>query len=182
MPAIMFPTQHATWTEGPSLPTERPDAITRGYKEHLINPSPHPLRSKEEEMRTSVILLTRNVQNPKKPFMMNPPIMHLISEIPEPAAYLANDRTRCAAMKENAAYRVFKHKKADLHVTSYAMSGTHRKQDVYCPPCRHSGAPLVPCLARVPFVVDLPTAELLVQPPSVRAIPHLDVREPFSHY
>ena len=40
----------------------------------------------------------------------------------------------------------------------------------------------MPRLASVPFIVDLPTAELLVQPPSVRAVPHLDVREPFGHY
>ena len=55
--------------------------------------------------RTKVTLLTKNVQKPKKPFMTNPAMMHLISEIPEPAAYFAKDRTRCAATNEKAAYR-----------------------------------------------------------------------------
>ena len=48
--------------------------------------------------------MTKNVQKPKKPFMTNPAMMHLISEIPEPAAYFAKDRTRCAATNEKAAY------------------------------------------------------------------------------
>ena len=44
----------------------------------------------------------KNVQNPRKPFMTKPPIIHLISEIPEPAAYVANDRTKWDATNENA--------------------------------------------------------------------------------
>ena len=40
------------------------------------------------------MLFTKNVPNPKKPFITNPPMMHLISDIPDPAAYFAIDRTR----------------------------------------------------------------------------------------
>ena len=29
--AMRFPTQHATCTEGPSFPTDKPDAMTRGW-------------------------------------------------------------------------------------------------------------------------------------------------------
>jgi hypothetical protein len=38
--------------------------------------------------------------------MTNPEMIHLISEIPEPAAYLAKDWTRRAATKDNAAFWV----------------------------------------------------------------------------
>ena len=40
--------------------------------------------------------LINRVCQPRKPFMMNPAMIHLISEIPEPAAYGANDFTRIA--------------------------------------------------------------------------------------
>lgn len=43
---------------------------------------------------TRVTLLIKNVPNPRKPFIMKPARMHLISEIPEPAAYCAIVRTR----------------------------------------------------------------------------------------
>jgi len=46
------------------------------------------------------MLLIANVANPRKPFMTNPARMHLISDIPDPAAYLARDLTRCPAMNE----------------------------------------------------------------------------------
>jgi hypothetical protein len=52
-------------------------------------------------MVTNVKLLMKNVQKPRNPGMTKPDMMHLISEIPEPAAYLAKDRTRRAATKEN---------------------------------------------------------------------------------
>ena len=55
---------------------------------------------------TSVKLLIRNVQKPRNPSMTNPEMMHLISEIPEPAACLAKAWTRRAAIKDNAAYWV----------------------------------------------------------------------------
>lgn len=50
--------------------------------------------------RTSVKLLIRNVQKPKNPFMMKPARIHLISDIPEPAAYFARDLTRWDATNE----------------------------------------------------------------------------------
>ena len=45
----------------------------------------------------------KNVVKPKKPCMMNPAKMHFISDIPEPAAYFARERTRWAAVNENMA-------------------------------------------------------------------------------
>jgi hypothetical protein len=47
------------------------------------------------------MLLIPKVANPRKPFMMNPARMHLISDIPDPAAYFAKDLTRCPATNEN---------------------------------------------------------------------------------
>ena len=54
-------------------------------------------------MLTRVKLLMRNVQKPRKPRMTKPDNMHLISEMPEPAAYLARERTRWEATKEKVA-------------------------------------------------------------------------------
>lgn len=61
---ITFPVHTAKWTLGPSFPTERPDAIARGSPMDLIS----------------------SVHTPKKPFITKPAIMHLISDIPDPAA------------------------------------------------------------------------------------------------
>lgn len=61
---ITFPVHTAKWTLGPSFPTDRPDAIAKGRAIDLI-------------MR---------VQAPKKPFITKPAMIHLISEIPDPAA------------------------------------------------------------------------------------------------
>ena len=52
---------------------------------------------------TNVMLLMKKVANPRNPFMTNPARMHLISDMPDPAAYFANERTKCAATKENRA-------------------------------------------------------------------------------
>lgn len=41
------------------------------------------------------------VHHPRKPFITNPAIMHLISEIPDPAAYGAKDLTSVADVKAN---------------------------------------------------------------------------------
>ena len=58
------------------------------------------------EEHTRVILLIANVENPRNPFMINPARIHLISEIPDPAAYLAMERTRWAAVKENVVWGI----------------------------------------------------------------------------
>jgi hypothetical protein len=50
--------------------------------------------------------LIKRVHAPRNPFITNPAMMHLISEIPEPAAYGANDLTRRAAMKAKIIYLV----------------------------------------------------------------------------
>jgi hypothetical protein len=46
----------------------------------------------------------KKVSTSKNPLMINPPRIHLISEIPEPAAYGANALTKKAAENENIAY------------------------------------------------------------------------------
>lgn len=79
---ITFPVHTAKCTLGPSFPTDKPEAMASGRAIDLI----------------------RRVQAPRKPFMTKPAIMHLISEIPEPAAYGANDLTRTAAMDESSNY------------------------------------------------------------------------------
>jgi hypothetical protein len=57
-----------------------------------------------EEKHTRVKLLIKKVANPRKPCITNPARMHLISEMPDPAAYFAKERTRWDAMNENMAY------------------------------------------------------------------------------
>ena len=59
---------------------------------------------KQIKQHTRVKLLIKNVANPRKPCMTNPARMHLISEMPEPAAYFAKERTKWDAMNENKAY------------------------------------------------------------------------------
>lgn len=54
--------------------------------------------------RTSVILFITNVGRLKKPLMTNPAKIHLISEIPDPAAYGANDLTKNAHTNANSPY------------------------------------------------------------------------------
>lgn len=69
----------------------------------------------------------------RNPFITNPAMIHLISEMPEPAAYGANDFTRVAAIKANVIYKRDtvsvldilngRHAEAALHTakTKYAM-------------------------------------------------------------
>lgn len=59
---------------------------------------------KENDRLTSVKLLMRNVQKPRKPRMTKPDNIHLISEMPEPAAYFARERTRWEATKEKVVF------------------------------------------------------------------------------
>lgn len=80
--------QHAMWTEGPSFPTERPEAITRGCILSTCG------SRRGRQLLTSVILLMASVGKLRKPRMTKPPMIHLISDMPEPAAYLARARTR----------------------------------------------------------------------------------------
>jgi hypothetical protein len=51
----------------------------------------------------AIDLMTK-VQKPRKPFMTKPAMIHLISEIPEPAAYGAYDLTRTADVKAKKIY------------------------------------------------------------------------------
>ncbi len=59
------------------MPTERPDPIARGRQTDLMI----------------------RVRRPRNPFITKPAIIHLISEIPDPAAYGAKDLTKVAATK-----------------------------------------------------------------------------------
>ena len=80
---------------------------------------------------TSVMLLIPNVANTRKPFIMNPAKIHLISDIPDPAAYFASDLTRCAAMNENmpCAWYI-----QDLGSATIRQDA-HGKNYIYEPPC-----------------------------------------------
>jgi len=80
------------------------DRQPRSYDQRLIK-SRDASREKSRDLPTKVRLFTTNVQGPRYPFITNPPKMHLISDIPDPAAYFANDRTRWAAANENIPYR-----------------------------------------------------------------------------
>lgn len=79
---MTFPVQTAKCTLGPSLPTDKPDAMANGKPIDLIS----------------------NVHAPKNPFMTKPAMIHLISEIPEPAAYGENDLTSVAEMNANTIF------------------------------------------------------------------------------
>ena len=104
LPATRFPIAQATCTDGPSFPTESPEAITRGYSYHIFKKKTRPPNDTRVGSLTRVKLLIRNVQKPRNPCMINPERMHLISEIPEPAACLAKAWTRRAATKDSAAF------------------------------------------------------------------------------
>ena len=78
--------------------------------------------------------------------MTNPEMMHLISEIPEPAACLAKECTRRAATKDNAAFwvdPVSQYSPKKTRARKWCVEGwegkkeremvPHRKQHVYEP-------------------------------------------------
>ena len=69
------------------MPTERPDAIARG----------------------NAIDLMSKVQEPRNPFITKPAMIHLISEIPDPAAYGANDLTSLAAINAKSVCEMNQH-------------------------------------------------------------------------
>jgi hypothetical protein len=72
-----------------------PHGKPRRYHERLFIHCSESCRIRfGRDILTSVKLFMRNVQKPRNPCMMNPDRMHLISEMPEPAAYLAKERTR----------------------------------------------------------------------------------------
>ena len=54
------------------------------------------------EYLTMVNVFSAKVSALRNPLMMNPPKIHLISEIPDPAAYGANALTKKAAVKEKS--------------------------------------------------------------------------------
>lgn len=62
-------------------------------------------------------------------------------------------------------------------------TGPHRKEHIYEPACHGHRAPQVPRVTPAILVaIQFPAAELLIQPPAIRAVAHLDVREPLSYY
>lgn len=71
-PATREPIQQATCTDGPSFPTDKPEAMIKGYPRLAFTPS---VRTRG---RTKVRLLIKNVPKPRKPFMLKPARIHLI--------------------------------------------------------------------------------------------------------
>lgn len=122
-------------------------------------------------------LLIIKVESPRYPFMTNPAMIHLISDIPEPAAYFANESTRCADTRENNIYQ-----KSCDEVPVNVGDPTHRKQHIYQVPARPVRAPCMPSrTCTLLLTVYFPAAKLLVQPPPVEAVTHLQVRKPFRN-
>ena len=116
---MTFPVQTAKCTLGPSLPTDRPDAIANGKPMDLIS----------------------NVHAPKNPFMTKPAMMHLISEIPEPAAYGEKDLTSVAETKAN---KIFLFSQS-VHAIHYSRSNrAYSKEKVYNIIRNPEGSPSLP--------------------------------------
>jgi hypothetical protein len=111
--------------------------------------------------------------------MTNPEMMHLISEIPEPAAYLAKAWTRRAATNANAAflvdfvslcspkkmkewYGVWKDGKGREERERNKIV-PHRKQHVYEPTRYGHRTPQVPRITTAILItVQFPAAKLLI--------------------
>lgn len=141
---MTFPVQTAKCTLGPSLPTDRPDAIANGNPMDLIS----------------------NVHAPRKPFITKPAMMHLISEIPEPAAYGANDLTKVAEMKAKRIYL------KSVQSSTCTLGATYRKEEIYDVVQEPKWRPVFPF--RTP-TLSAPAAELLIQVESSSTIPQLDI-------
>ena len=60
-------------------------------------------------------------------------------------------------------------------------SGAHSKNDIGHPSQGDVVAPIVPRVTSLAFRVDFPTTELLVQPPTIIAVPHLKVGKPLGY-
>ena len=81
---MTLPVHTAKCTLGPSLPIDKPEEMASGNARDLM----------------------RSVQKPRNPFITKPAMMHLISDIPEPAAYGAKDFTSRAEEKAKRAAKV----------------------------------------------------------------------------
>ena len=158
-PATNDPIQHATCTEGPSLPTESPEAMTSGYRRSWTY-----TKHKDRIWLTSVILLIKKVAKPRNPCITKPARIHLISEMPEPAAYLARDRTRWEATNEKphciSEVNANRTQRQQLSIWSEI---THGKQHEDHPACQCYMTPGMPWITAIYFFsFYFPTTELLV--------------------
>jgi hypothetical protein len=117
--------------------------------------------------------LISNVQKPKKPFMTNPAMMHLISEMPEPAAYGAKDLTSVAAVNAKKVYRDSVYKNEGIMAQ---FSLTYRRQYVYYIIRGLKSSPPLPLWTPV---ILTPTAEVLVEVKRRCAVAYLHIGEPF---
>jgi hypothetical protein len=109
----------------------------------------------------------------KYPLMMKPARIHLISDIPEPAAYGAKLLTKNAHVNAKSPYS---------HLISPRLisdeTETHCECDVYEPLYPYEARPRVPVVAaptRIHRIRHFPTTKLAIQPPSLHAIPELEV-------
>lgn len=143
---MTFPVQTAKCTLGPSLPTERPDAMANGNPMDLIS----------------------NVHAPRKPFMTKPAMMHFISEIPEPAAYGANDLTKVADMKAKRIYHL-----KSVQSSRCTKDATYRKEEIYDIVQEPKRRPVFPFRTTT---LSTPAAELLIQVEPSSTIPQLNIR------
>ena len=126
--------------------------------------------------------------------------MHLISLMPDPAAYGANDLTRNAHVKakrpcrdesasQSQAVRVNDTRpllapsraagRDDEDGSDLRTDWTYRERDIDEPLDACPTRPGDPVLAQA--LLDLPAAELAVEPPPLPAVPELEVRQPGRH-
>ena len=113
---------------------------------------------------TSVILLIKKVAEPRNPCITKPARIHLISEMPEPAAYLARDRTRWEATNEKphciSEVNANRTQRQQLSIWSEI---THGKQHEDHPACQCYMTPGMPWITAIYFFsFYFPTTELLV--------------------
>jgi hypothetical protein len=166
----------ATCTDGPSLPTESPEAITRGCVR--FRKSSHSKRGGEHSHQ-------RQTLDEERPEAQEAP--H--DEAGQYTLNLRNARTGgvfCQGADEvggDEGESSLFGQSAQFAVGGSCCERTHSEKHVYEPSRHRDRAPQMPRIACAVVVdLQLPAAELLVQPPAVRAISHLHVREPFRDY
>ena len=163
----------ATCTDGPSLLTKSPEVITRGCfvseSSQASRESAHRRQTLDQECPEAKEALhdearqyTFNLRNAGTGGVFSQRTDEVGGDEGESSLWLCRPSACRDVVEVGAAYR---------------------KKHVYEPPRHCHGAPQMPGIARAVIVdFQLPTAELLVQPPADRTIAHLHVREPFRDY
>lgn len=102
--------------------------------------------------------------------MTKPAMIHFISDIPEPAAYGANDLTKVADMKANRIYRI-----GSVQQSRCTRGATYRKEEIDDIVQEPKRRPVFPFRTTI---LSAPAAELLIQVEPGSTIPQLNIRQP----